>query len=107
VFADDIALYRVIRIRADYIHLQEDVNPALGKNFFHFSTNMCKLMLITRKRANSLPPHLGFSVTSTWATQLALTCHGFLILQIAATRHIDLLDFSTGAFIDMQTVPVH
>jgi len=29
--------------------------PALGKTF-HFNTNKCKLMLITRKRANSLPP---------------------------------------------------
>ena len=26
MFADDIALYHVIRTRADYIHLQEDVN---------------------------------------------------------------------------------
>jgi len=38
MFADNVvALYRVIRTRADYIHLQEDVNsvpPALGKNFF-------------------------------------------------------------------------
>jgi len=40
-------------------------------------------------------------------SQLALTCHGLLILQNTATRHVDLLDFSTGAFIDIQTVPVY
>ena len=37
MFADDIALYRVIRTRADYIHLQEDVNSVstcIGQNFF-------------------------------------------------------------------------
>ena len=28
-----------------------------------------------------------FPVISTWVSQLALTCHGLLILQIAATRH--------------------
>ena len=41
-------------------------------------------------------------------SQLALTCHGLLILQIAAIRHIDVLDFSAGAlkFIGIQTVPV-
>ena len=28
----------------------------IGQRFLHFNTNKCKLMLITGKRANSLPP---------------------------------------------------
>ena len=60
MFADNSALYRVIRTRVDYIHLQEDVisvYTCIGQKFLHFNTNKYKLMLITRKRANSLPPH--------------------------------------------------
>ena len=48
-----------------------------------------------------------FPVISTWVSQLALTCHGLLTLQIAAKRHVDLLDFSTGTFIGIQTIPVY
>jgi len=90
--------------------------PALGKNFFTStltSANRCS------SQGRGLTPYLHppwpwmelswaeFPVTNTWVSQLALTCHGLLILQIAATRHVDLLDFSTGAFIDIQTVPVY
>ena len=58
MFANDIALYHVIRTRTDYIHLQEDfssVSTCIGQKFLHFNTNKCILMLITRKRANSTP----------------------------------------------------
>ena len=37
MFADNIALYHVIRTRADYIHLQDNVisvSTCFGQNFF-------------------------------------------------------------------------
>ena len=83
MFANDIALYHVIRTRTDYIYLQEDaVSTCIGQKFLHFNTNKYKLMLITRKRANSLPPPpltwleqcwAEFPVINTWVSQLALT----------------------------------
>ena len=59
MFADDIALYRVIKTRDDYVYLQEDVNSistCIEQKYLQFNTTKCKLMFITRKRANSLPP---------------------------------------------------
>ena len=55
MFSDDIALYRVIKTRDDYIYLQEDVNSistCIEQKYLQFNTTKCKLMFITRKRAN-------------------------------------------------------
>ena len=118
MFADDIALYcyHVIRTRAElttYICKKMfPFPPALGKSFFTSSltsANSCS------SQGRGLTPYLHplwpwmeqcwaeFPVINTWVSQLALTCHGLLILQIAATRHVDLLDFSKGAFINIHT----
>ena len=92
MFADHVALYRVIRTRADYIHLQEDVNSVstcIGQKFLHFNTitsaNWCSL------HGRGLTPYLhlpwpwtgqyteqSFQLAiNTWVSQLALTCHAW------------------------------
>ena len=76
MFADDVALYRVIRTRADCIHLQEDVlfPLAFGQKFLHLNTNKCKMMVITRKRANFLPPPVWDSAEQSFQLQVP-GCH--------------------------------
>ena len=59
MFADDIALYRVIRSPEDYIGLQSDINSlslcVSGKQL-QFNEEKCKVMFISRKRTQSLQP---------------------------------------------------
>ena len=59
MFADDIALYRTIRTTSDYMLLQRDVHSVSGcikSKRLQFNPKKCKLMLISRKKTNSLPP---------------------------------------------------
>ena len=58
MFADDIALYRIIRTTTDYMLLQEDVHSVsscIKSKHLQFNAKKCKVMLITRKKAKSLP----------------------------------------------------
>ena len=59
MFADDIALYRTIRTTSDYMLLQRDVHSVSGcikSKRLQFNPKKCKVMLISRKKTNSLPP---------------------------------------------------
>lgn len=59
MFADDVALYRVIKSSIDYSHLQNDINSISGcvkGKYLQFNTNKCKVMLVTKKRDNSIQP---------------------------------------------------
>ena len=62
LFADDIALYRVIKSPSDYNCLQTDVNAVghcISQKHLTFNVNKCKVMLISKKRACSMqPPNL-------------------------------------------------
>ena len=52
MFADDIALYRIIKSSIDYSHLQNDINSIsvyIRQKHLQFNTNKCKLMLVTKK----------------------------------------------------------
>ena len=58
MFADDIALYRIIRTTTDYMLLQRDVHSVSGcikSKRLQFNAKKCKVMLISRIKANSLP----------------------------------------------------
>ena len=55
MFADDIALYRIIKTAADYVHLLEDVNATsecIWEKDLQFNATKCKTMPISRKRSN-------------------------------------------------------
>ena len=59
MFADDIALYRIIRSVSDYTNLQNDINSissCIKHKHLQFNASKCRLMFITKKKANSLPP---------------------------------------------------
>ena len=59
MFADDIALYRIIKTAADYALLQEDVDATsacIQEKTLKFNATKCKTMLITRKRSNMSSP---------------------------------------------------
>ena len=59
MFADDVALYRVIKSTIDYSHLQRDINSISGcvkGKHLQFNANKCKVMLVTKKRDNSIQP---------------------------------------------------
>ena len=59
MFADDIALYRIIKSSTDYSHLQNDINSisvCIKQKHLQFNTNKCKLMLITKKKDKSIQP---------------------------------------------------
>ena len=89
LFADDIALYRVIKSPADYNLLQDDANVISAK-YLHFNKTKCRTMLITRKctKACQPPPllldgtilaqvtsckYLGIAITSdlSWSPHIA------------------------------------
>ena len=59
MFADDIALYRIITTPNDYAILQEDISAIssfLDSKYLNFNEGKCRTMYISRKRSNSLPP---------------------------------------------------
>ena len=61
MFADDIALYRIITYPNDYAMLQEDISAVLSfLNYkdLNFNVDKYRAMHITRKRSNSIPPPL-------------------------------------------------
>lgn len=67
MFADDIALYRVIKTTSDYVHLQEDINSVshcIHHKQLQFNASKCKMMLISKKTTNSIqPPQLTLNGT--------------------------------------------
>ena len=59
LFADDIALYRIIRSPDDYIFLQSDVNAVsscLTSKYLNLNISKCCYLLLSRKRCHSIPP---------------------------------------------------
>ena len=97
LFSDDIALYRVFKGVEDYTQLQVDINSVSscieGKHL-QFNAKKCRYMLISRKRAHSLPPpclaingiplvsvseykYLGVTITSdlSWSPHIANLCN--------------------------------
>ena len=59
MFADDVALYRIINSVSDYTALQGDINSIssfMDHKHLNFNVDKCRVMLISRKRSNSIPP---------------------------------------------------
>ena len=97
MFADDIALYRIIKTAADYVHLQEDVDATsecIQEKDLQFNATKCKTMLISRKRLNMITPpqiilngvvldrvqsykYLGITLTSnlSWSPHISVCCN--------------------------------
>ena len=97
MFADDIALYRIIQTAIDYQHFQDDIDAVeacINSKKLKFNAEKCKMMLITRKNTKSLPPpqltlngnvlkrvysyrYLGITLTSnmSWSPHVAETCN--------------------------------
>ena len=58
MFADDIAYYRIIQSQSDYDIVQKDVDYTssfISCKLLEFSANKCRVMLLSRKRSNSIP----------------------------------------------------
>ena len=60
MFADDIALYRVIKTSVDYLALQDDIDSigtVVANKHLEFNTDkcICRVMVISRKRSNLIP----------------------------------------------------
>ena len=97
LFADDIALYRVIKSPADYNLLQDDVNSVsniITAKYLHFNKIKCRTMLITRKHTKTCQPppllldgtilsqvssykYLGITITSdlSWSPHISHICN--------------------------------
>ena len=95
LFADDIALYRVIKTPADYVALQDvnSVSTVISYKYLHFNKTKCRTILLSRKRTKSCPPplllngtiltqvfsyrYLGIAITSelSWSLHISLICN--------------------------------
>ena len=61
LFADDIVLYRIIKIPADFDQLQQDINcvSSISEKCLQFNINKCRQLFISQKRVYPLcPPSL-------------------------------------------------
>ena len=97
MFADDIALYRIIKTSSDYTALQGDVD-SIGSvvtcKYLEFNADKCRVMVISRKRLQSIPPpsfylngtqlnqvtsykYLGVTITSnlSWLPHITSLCN--------------------------------
>ena len=96
LFADDIALYRIITSPDDYVALQSDVNgidSCLTSKYLTLNPKKCCSLFISRKRTRSIPPpcltlglsplsqvtsykYLGLLITSDlmWTTHITNIC---------------------------------
>ena len=97
MFADDMALYRIICTTMDYTLLQNDVHSisdSIRSKHLQFNASKCKTMFISRKKTNSLPPpeilldgtelkrvqsykYLGITITSnlSWIPHITNCCN--------------------------------
>ena len=78
MFADDIALYRIIKSAADYNQLQLDidsVSSCIEGKHLKFNARKCKYMLISRKRIHTLAPP-------------SLTVDGILLTQVMEYKYL-------------------
>ena len=87
-FADDIALYWVIKTTDDYVCLQQEIDSisaCIQQKDLNFNANKCKMMFISRKKSKTLPPPqlilngtiLNREITiNTWVSLLPLICLG-------------------------------
>ncbi len=71
MFADDMAIYRVIKSIKDYDTLPEGINIVaafMSGKHLHFNASKCKVMLISNKRSRSIKSSTftvnGFSLES-------------------------------------------
>ena len=67
MFADDMAIYRVIKSIKDYDTLQEDINSVaafMSGKHLQFNASKCKVMLISNKRSRSIEPPM--HIYSEW-----------------------------------------
>ena len=97
LFADDIALYRIINSADDYERLQDDINAVsscLAAKHLNLNSGKCCYLLLSRKRALSIPPptlllngdhlvsvasykYLGVLITSNlmWSSHITNVCN--------------------------------
>ena len=97
MFADDIALYRVIKTVVDYAYLQQDIDSisaCIQQKGLNFNTSKCKMMFISKRRSKTIPPpelvlngtildrvnsykYLGITITSdlSWSSHISNCCN--------------------------------
>ena len=95
MFADDVALYRVIRSSLDYSRLQDDINSisaCIKSKYLKFNTNKCKLMLVTKKRDSSIQPlQLFLDGVALARVQLQVSRNNLNLQLIMVFAHQELL----------------
>ncbi len=85
MFADDMALYRVITSSNDYVDLQNDiteVSNVLNTKLLEFNLGKCKFMSVSKKTSRSLKaPTLRLCTAAGF-------CSRFLTIQVSRNYHI-------------------
>ena len=80
MFADDMALYRVIKSTEDYVELQNDINAVskfMDTKLLQFNVSKCKLLFVSKKLSRSLPPP-------------ALLLNGSLLQQVLSYKYLGI-----------------
>ena len=78
MFADDMALYRVIKSTEDDVELQNDINAVskfMDTKLLQFNLSKCELLFVPKKLSRSLPPP-------------ALLLNGSLLQQVLSYRYL-------------------
>ena len=84
LYADDIALYRIIRSPEDYIHLQVDIDAVaacLDEKLLALNGKKCSYLFLSRRRLHSIPPPC---LTLNGTQMIRITSYKYLGVQITS-----------------------
>ena len=94
LYADDMLLYKPIRVDGDYVDLQSDIdslNNWVSSNHLDFNTSKCKFMLVTRKKKPSHPPPLRLQSSSLERVESIKYLGPLLSSDLSWTQHFDAI----------------
>ena len=119
MYADDIAMYKIISNPSDYTYLQEDILSLcswIANNYLTLNSQKCRNMIFTKKHQPTFPTsdlcerpscmHLSKLIIMNTSVLISpLICHGLTTLILCARRPGSWSVCSTETFINTLLLP--